>query len=969
MTRIITSPERIMLSHANQSKKLGVMVQNEAGHTIPDAAVTWRSSNPDVIQVTQDGHVTALADVGYAVLTVSYGDVFQQVPVTVVKLAQGSRILEESQVRSVSETGDQAVLVLNDDTASLRVGEIIISEAVFGRLTHLEVRGREIHVRIEMVPLPEVFSEIYIKAVSKVEVELTASSEGVSISTPGALGREPVSFGGGISPLFMSLPNLPTLPHLWGCEVGTAGQLDRLEIERGEITWTCTFTCTFIYALSLFAPPTMEIGVTHSIAYDRASDNIKFKPGIEFSGSCFLKVGPIPTLPIWIPGTPFFVTFFATPKVGIELSVTPGLLAEFTGPSIAGSSITYRAGLTYAGGAWTGFAVVDSFSMGTTVPGELVSLQGQLETNLGPFAAASISIGFGGFLDLGLVEVEFLKPKTYITWKHKMITPLDRFHIDYKGPQWKIVHGAKTWLGLKLVGKVKTVFGKLGIFVGYNAHNFVHFENEWVQSPKPTISTQSSDLPYSIGLRVDITHEGTPYVLTNLYQGWAVDFIAIRQGESIGEIVGSAQLNAAGEATFFWDMFDYPPGDYTVRTYIRNPNWFLSQIFPYASNNAVDVTVVEPQATIEITSPVALTVSPGIRLARVGPPAPSSPVSVSAGLLEFEADYHYPFDSIDLVKIQWSVNDTLIDTQSVQGLDGTSRVRICLLPPDATVEARINRTGRGVLASDVMQLAVFPTDAIPVGTTECGDIEGSVLLAYDAAAEWLREIMWLLQLISRLRLPLDDPRPPLGDLPLRHAIPLFQTNITGAFRRSFDRLKIIGSRAKAIRAINEMLSEALNRQSLSGDVLRQPREQIMRQLSSRYSDEFISYLDDLFRVVDAQNIERGIQEFRNLAQDVLNRDDWSDEEGELILNTVFLVATTIDYFAPKQKGGREAWSMIRFNRDPLSLAGRVNSLIPPRAALNTYLGVLAANPRIDVGPSFEISQLMATLTAVNIIRG
>jgi hypothetical protein len=272
-----------------------------------------------------------------------------------------------------------------------------------------------------------------------------------------------------------------------------------------------------------------------------------------------------------------------------------------------------------------------------------------------------------------------------------------------------------------------------------------------------------------------------------------------------------------------------------------------------------------------------------------------------------------------------------------------------------------------ISASDVMQLTVFPPDAIPAGTTECGDIEGSVLFAYDAAAEGLGETKWLLQLMGRLRLALDHPTPPLANLPLRRVIPLFQTDITTTFRRSFDRLKIIPSRAKAVRAVNEMLSEALSRQSLSGDSLGQPREQIIRQLSSRYSDRFMSYLDDLFRVVDAKNIEGGVQELRNLAQENLNQYGWSDEEGELVLNTTFLVAAALDYFTPKNQGGQEAWSMIRFARDLRNLAGRVNGLVPSRAALNAYHGVLTSNPGMEVGAFFEVSQLVSTLTAMNII--
>jgi hypothetical protein len=231
----------------------------------------------------------------------------------------------------------------------------------------------------------------------------------------------------------------------------------------------------------------------------------------------------------------------------------------------------------------------------------------------------------------------------------------------------------------------------------------------------------------------------------------------------------------------------------------------------------------------------------------------------------------------------------------------------------------------------------------------------------------MSELKWLLRQMSDIRIPSDEA-PPLGRLPHRRAIPLFQTDITATFRRSFDRLKMIESHVHAVRTVNAMLSEALNRQGLFGDALRQPRTHLIRALFSRYSSEFISYLNDLFRVVDGQNIECGVKGLRNLAKETLNKDDWSDEEGELVINTIFLVAATLDYFGPKNRGGREALSMIRFNRSPGSLAGRIDSLVPPRAALNAHLGVLVANPRIEVGASFEISQLVATLTAVNVMR-
>ena len=164
MTVFVIGAAGITLTGVEQSRQLSAQVQDREGATVPNASVNWRSSDPETVQVTQDGLVTSLGHVGYAEITVEYqGSVSPPVPVAVVKLAQRSRILETTQVRSVSQHREEAVLTLDDVTGSLREGDIIINEAIFGRIVRLAVLDGEVRVRIDQVTVPEAFEAMVVR--------------------------------------------------------------------------------------------------------------------------------------------------------------------------------------------------------------------------------------------------------------------------------------------------------------------------------------------------------------------------------------------------------------------------------------------------------------------------------------------------------------------------------------------------------------------------------------------------------------------------------------------------------------------------------------------------------------------------------------------------------------------------------------------------------------------------------------
>jgi hypothetical protein len=941
MSDITVSAKSVIFAGTDQRQRLRAELRDDDGDRLPDELVKWRSSAPDIVQVSQDGELRALADVGYAVVRATYADAVREIPVMVAKLAPGARILEPHLVRSASGDADKATLVLDDQTGGLQVGDVVVNDAIFGRITQLHHRNRDIHIATEMVPLTYAFVELRIETVTSQELEITASPEGVTVSAPGIDGGSSPLAAAGTSPMFMAALDLPTLPSMWGCEAGVAGQIKDIEVERGDVTWTGTFVYDFFYELNLFAPPTMNIDVSHSVGVTRTSDTFKLKPGIQFGGSCFLEVGPIPSPPIYIPGTPVKITFYATPKVGFEISVTPSWPLEIQGPTVTGNSIVYRAGLAYTGEGWDGYAALDDFTRGTVIPAELDSIEAELETQIGPFVAVSFAMGIG--IPGADVKLEFLKPKGHITWKHTVATPLNRFHFAYNGPQWKVISGAKTWLGLKIHSKVlKTAFGYLGIYVGFNAHDFVHFEDEWLRSPSPSVSRQASDLPYSTVLVADISQASAPYVLTELYQGWMVDFIARRLGDATGVSVGSSPLNAAGVATFLWDMLDHPPGDYTVRAQVRNPSWPITQLFPYTSNSSVEVTVVEPRATIVVTRPINDT--------------------LTAGNHRFRADYHYPFGPEVDAQIQWHADSVLVATQAIQGINGvTEDVIICLLPPEATVAARIVDTAPNgtVLASHVRSLTVFASAQLPEDATSCGDVDGTELLPFDPAAESLEELLWLLRQFGGPH-QLDE----LGSLPQRRALSTFGTDVTSPLRRSVDLLQMKLSRADAMRTVDALLAQALDRHGLSRQALREPRGRVVERLATRHSEAFLGFVEDLFLAVDARSSASGTTSLREVATQVLSSRNWTDEEGEFVLQLLLLVAVALDYLVPTAADGSDALLRLRFEPATHRRGIRADSLAPVRAAVTARLGILADHPRTEAGAAFEVSQLMGLAAAV-----
>lgn len=982
----------VTLTERGASRQLIATVATEAGVAVPNARVSWHSSTPEVVEVSDTGIVTALTEVGYATIWAEYqGFSSKHVPVAVVKLAPGSRILDDDEVLSASEDGEEVTLKLSDETSTLQVGDIIINEAVLGRITQIDRNELDVRVRTEAVSLPEAFEELSVNSIGEtVELEITLSEDGVTVN------------GDAIEEQQLSLSSL-TL----GCEAGATFSASDIVFSPGNpiIPINQSATPVVDYEFGPFTPLTMTLAVSQNTTFSRSSDTISLTAGVTFSGSCYLGLPISIPIPVSVvPGVMF--TFDIQPKVGFEISATPSFPVTISGPSVSGASAAYTLGLSYSNGTWSPITGPFAFSPGTSTPPTITVFDGELETSFGPFVGVNVGLGINAF-GISAVGIDFLKPKAYLALKDTMALPLDFREFSFDGPNWALYGGIKTWMGLQLTGRAKAAFLKLGIGVGFTAAEVDIIKQRLLEAPEITmsvvddvnISALNSSNSYQKTLNATVSHQGSPIIPLSLYQGWRVRFLAIPDGETTGQIVASALLNSSGQASATWNTLNAEPGNYTVRALLHPlvGNWTPNLVFPYASSDGIDITVAEPTGTIAITSP------PSVSAMLEGP-------------REFVAAYHYPFTSN--AQVIWRLNGEVVKTEPVQRdaqFNGTARATICVRAPEVRVDVSIessdfstvqtSRTysvlpdlsynphaeiiGTSFIATYLADQENEPITAT-VTTSACGDSDDSLVASwFDAAGTFLAESASLIpELLPEPRTGILQPRTfianfKLADSELRTQVTMYPCEdgrvltsrggrygpcvtpmSTDVLEKVLARLSNLTTQREALDAVNTTLTDALRRHGVDPAVMGMPRARLVSALSSNYSREFMAYLDALFRSVDAGSPgDATVVLLETLSS--LSSGSYTEREAGIILHTAGLVIATFDQFATYSEGGQEAWRQLAFDRDPSSLAERVNRLTPARMALESYLAVLIANPRLDNEASIEIAQYAAARAAVN----
>ena len=165
---IDVQPSAVLLTGSGQAAHLTATGSAADGSTVP---VTWRSSDPAQVTVDQQGNVTAVAELGSALIFAEAGDQSTPVSVLIAHPAPGALLVSDQQVVAAPRPlGDPNALPSNGDHYEVTlsgvdapaVGTILLatgSAAIGGKVTAAAPGAAGVRVEYELVPLPQMLTQ------------------------------------------------------------------------------------------------------------------------------------------------------------------------------------------------------------------------------------------------------------------------------------------------------------------------------------------------------------------------------------------------------------------------------------------------------------------------------------------------------------------------------------------------------------------------------------------------------------------------------------------------------------------------------------------------------------------------------------------------------------------------------------------------------------------------------------------
>ncbi len=182
IARIIVTPGSLLLTTAGASADLHATVLDANGEAV-DAAVTWHSSDPNVVSVDADGTIVATGIIGSSLITARRtGVTSAPVLVVVATPRDGAVLVGDAQVITGPEpVDDDADLDLGwqyrvrlTGVPSLAPGDLVIGSGerpLGGRVVRTEPVDDDQRVTLELVVLDELFTALHIEtAIDLVDV-------------------------------------------------------------------------------------------------------------------------------------------------------------------------------------------------------------------------------------------------------------------------------------------------------------------------------------------------------------------------------------------------------------------------------------------------------------------------------------------------------------------------------------------------------------------------------------------------------------------------------------------------------------------------------------------------------------------------------------------------------------------------------------------------------------------------------
>jgi Bacterial Ig-like domain (group 2) len=188
------TPGAALLTKTGETKALTAKVLNSSGNAV-DKTVTWTSSNPETVQISSDGVITALKDLGSSQITASLGEdkslplvVMVAQPTPGAVLVPDAQILTEPKAVTANPSNEiGALFTLTLSAPAPAVGSALISsegKAVAGKVVAVTETNGVFDVTIETVPVTALFKSVqfqYNQTITPAQVDalpdLTPKSE------------------------------------------------------------------------------------------------------------------------------------------------------------------------------------------------------------------------------------------------------------------------------------------------------------------------------------------------------------------------------------------------------------------------------------------------------------------------------------------------------------------------------------------------------------------------------------------------------------------------------------------------------------------------------------------------------------------------------------------------------------------------------------------------------------------------
>lgn len=184
------SQPALTLSRNNMSQDIEVRVINAYGDVVPNAAVTFTSSNPSAIAVSTESNLKATVraqntEASSAVITARYEGLEAVTNVAIAETRSNSKFIERSFIQDRSAT--ELKLHSNAFTQSLAMDDILISNSDVGllnRVTSVRNQGDTVILGLSSASLAEAYEDLDIHAkADRIDVEAKLVGENTAIIT------------------------------------------------------------------------------------------------------------------------------------------------------------------------------------------------------------------------------------------------------------------------------------------------------------------------------------------------------------------------------------------------------------------------------------------------------------------------------------------------------------------------------------------------------------------------------------------------------------------------------------------------------------------------------------------------------------------------------------------------------------------------------------------------------------------